>query len=262
MEQRILDVRQEDEILWVTLNRPERMNALNQELVKELAAFFFGLHARRDARVVILTGAGRAFCAGLDLVAFNGTSQWPTLERLDSQRSFAEIALAMRRCPQPIIALVNGAATGAGFSLALAADIRLATPQARMSAAFIRVGLTCGDMGASYFLPRMVGASVAAEYMLTGRFMSADRACELGLVSRVVEPDALVDEGRALAQEMLGATPLGLDLSKEALNYAIDGPGLDAVIAMENRAQILAAADANFQEGISAFLEKRLPKFS
>jgi len=180
-------------------------------------------------------------------------------ESLTGQRKISEIVMAMRRCPQPIIACVDGAASGGGFALALASDVRIATPTLKMNAAFIRIGLSACDIGVSYFLPRMVGSSVAAEYMLTGRFMGADRAYQLGLISRIVEPDALEAEARAFAADMLHATPLGLRLTKEALNHAIDANGLEAAIAMEDRNQILCVQDGDFGEGVRAFLEKRRP---
>lgn len=167
----------------------------------------------------------------------------------------------MRRCPQPIIACVNGAAAGGGFALALASDVRLATPDVRMNAAFIRIGLSACDIGVSYFLPRMVGSSVAAEYMLTGRFITAERAYQLGLVSRVVEPEQMQAEAQGFVDDMLHATPLGLRLTKEALNHAIDAQGLEAAIAMEDRNQILASSDGDFQEGVAAFLQKRKPNY-
>lgn len=168
----------------------------------------------------------------------------------------------MRRCPQPIISCINGAAAGGGFALALASDVRIATPNVRMNAAFIRIGLSACDIGVSYFLPRMVGSSVAAEYMLTGRFIDAKRAYELGLVSRVVEQDQLVAEAQGFVDDMLHATPLGLRLTKEALNHAIDAQGLEAAIAMEDRNQILASSDGDFGEGVRAFLEKRKPQYT
>jgi enoyl-CoA hydratase len=130
-----------------------------------------------------------------------------------------------------------------------------------MNAAFIRIGLTACDIGVSYFLPRMVGSSVAAEYMLTGRFIDADRAYQLGLVSRIVAKDQLQTEAQSFVEDMLHATPLGLRLTKEALNHAIDAQGLEAVIAMEDRNQILASSDGDFQEGVRAFLEKRRPVY-
>jgi enoyl-CoA hydratase/carnithine racemase len=248
--------------LWVTLNRPESLNALNPLMVDELRELFTGLYSRRDVRVVVLQGAGRAFCAGLDLKARAEGGYANVADHLDGQRRISEIVIAMRRCPQPIIALVNGAASGGGFALALASDVRIATPSARMNAAFIRVGLSACDVGVSYFLPRMVGVSVAAEYMLTGRFMGADRARELGLVSKIIADDRLAAEGRILVDEMLRASPLGLRLTKEALNIAVDAAGLEAVIAMEDRNQVLCARDDNFREGIAAFMEKRAPRYA
>lgn len=258
-----LDLRHDGDVIWATMNRPERLNAMNRKLVEELRDFFVGLYWRRDVRVVVLSGAGAAFCAGLDLKERNTASPGARSvgAGLTGQRQISEIVLAMRRCPQPIIACVDGAASGGGFALALASDIRIATPRTRMNAAFIRIGLSACDIGVSYFLPRMVGSSVAAEYMLTGRFIDADRAYQLGLVSRVVEPEACEREAASFAADMLHATPLGLRLTKEALNHAIDAQGLEAVIAMEDRNQILASLDGDFGEGVAAFLEKRAPNY-
>lgn len=259
-----LQVQEEGEVVWATMNRPERLNALNDGLVHELGDFFTGLYSRPEVRVVVLRGAGRAFCAGLDLKdrAAGGSTKRSVSDGLAHQRSIRDIVVAMRRCPQPIISLVNGSAAGGGFALALASDIRLATPDARMNAAFIRIGLSACDIGVSYFLPRMVGSSVAAEYMLTGRFIDASRAQQLGLVSRVGELPEIEAEARALIADMLHATPLGLRLTKEALGYAIDAPGMEAAIAMEDRNQILCAQGEDFKEGISAFLEKREPRYA
>jgi enoyl-CoA hydratase len=258
-----LELRHEGDVIWATMNRPGSLNALNRKLVAELRDFFVNLYWRRDVRVVVLSGAGPAFCAGLDLKErSDGNSQRSIGAGLDAQRSISEIVMAMRRCPQPIIACVDGAAAGGGFALALASDVRIATPRLRMNAAFIRIGLSACDIGVSYFLPRMVGSSVAAEYMLTGRFIDADRACQLGLVSRIVAPEALQAEAAGFVKDMLHATPLGLRLTKEALNHAIDANGLEAAIAMEDRNQILASSDGDFGEGVRAFLEKREPDYS
>ena len=263
MDYQHLDIRLDGDIAWATLNRPERLNALNPRLVEELRDFFVGLYWRRDVRVVVLRGAGTAFCAGLDLKERRGDNADRSVGAgLTGQRRISEIVIAMRRCPQPIIACIDGAASGGGFALALASDVRIATPRLRMNAAFIRIGLSACDIGVSYFLPRMVGSSVAAEYMLTGRFIEAERACQLGLVSRVVEADALETEAQGFAADMLNATPLGLRLTKEALNHAIDANGLEAVIAMEDRNQILCAQDGDFAEGVRAFLEKRPPSYA
>lgn len=263
MDYQHLELNQDGDAIWVTLNRPERLNAMNRRMVEELRAFFTELYWRRDVRVVVMRGAGRAFCAGLDLAEAQSTEPGRRSigDQLDSQRGIAEIVVAMRRCPQPVVALVNGAASGGGFALALASDVRLATPDARMNAAFIRLGLSACDIGVSYFLPRMVGSSVAAEYMLTGRFLSAQRAHALGLVSEILDADALEAAGRVMVEDMLNASPLGLRLTKEALNHAVDAGGLEAVIAMEDRNQILCVNDANFAEGVAAFMEKRRPNF-
>lgn len=257
-----LELRQEGDVVWATMNRPDRLNALSRNLVTELREFFVGLYWRRDVRVVVLQGAGKAFCAGLDLKERGDPQEQRSIGAgLTRQREISEIVIAMRRCPQPIIACVNGAAAGGGFALALASDVRLATPDVRMNAAFIRIGLSACDIGVSYFLPRMVGSSVAAEYMLTGRFITAERAYQLGLVSRVVEPEQMQAEAQGFVEDMLHATPLGLRLTKEALNHAIDAQGLEAAIAMEDRNQILASSDGDFQEGVAAFLQKRKPNY-
>jgi enoyl-CoA hydratase len=258
-----LDLRQDGEVVWATLNRPDRLNALSRPLITALREFFVDLYWRRDVRVVVLQGAGNAFCAGLDLKERGDNSAGRSIgQGLTGQREISEIVIAMRRCPQPIIACVNGAAAGGGFALALASDVRLATPTLRMNAAFIRIGLSACDIGVSYFLPRMVGSSVAAEFMLTGRFISADRAYQLGLVSKIVAPEQLAAEAQGFVDDMLHATPLGLRLTKEALNHAIDAQGLEAAIAMEDRNQILASADGDFAEGVRAFLEKRRPVYA
>jgi len=257
-----LELRQEGEVVWATMNRPERLNALNPALVEALREFFVGLYWRRDVRVVVLAGAGGAFCAGLDLKERNESQGQRSIgASLTGQRRISEIVIAMRRCPQPIVACVDGAAAGGGFALALASDVRIATPRTRMNAAFIRIGLSACDIGVSYFLPRMVGSSVAAEYMLTGRFIDAERAYQLGLVSRIVAPEAVEAEARGFVEDMLHATPLGLRLTKEALNHAVDAQGLEAAIAMEDRNQILCSADGDFPEGVRAFLEKRRPNY-
>jgi len=249
-------------IARVVLDRPERLNALNPRMVEELTHYFRGLHARSPERVVILTGAGRAFCAGLDLKDMQPAGARRGVEdMLATQHSIRDIVLAMRRCPQPIVSVLNGVASGGGFALALASDVRLATPEGRMNAAFIRVGLTACDIGVSYFLPRMVGSSVAAEYMLTGRFMTPQRAFALGLVSQVGTLDEIEAEALAMARDMLRATPLGLRLTKDALGLAVDAGSMEAVIGLEDRNQVLCTQGEDFAEGIAAFLEKREPRY-
>lgn len=258
-----LDLKQEGPVAWLTLDRPDSLNALNPQLVSELRDFFGALPSQTDIRVVVLRGAGRAFCAGLDLKdTGTGAGRGDSQTILDNQRRISDIAVRMRRCPQPIIACVQGAAAGGGFALALASDVRLAGESARMNAAFIRIGLSACDVGVSYFLPRCVGASVAHELMLTGRFIQAERALATGLVSAVVPDDQLEAEARSLAEEMIATSPLGLRLTKECLGHSIDAGSLEQAIAMEDRNQALCAGSPDLAEGIRAFLEKRKPSWA
>ena len=253
-----------DHVAWLTLNRPQALNAMNRALVNELRDFFSGLSTDAETRVVILQGAGRAFCAGLDLKESAGgdaTNDGSVQAGLRMQRRISELVIMMRRAPQPIIACVQGAACGGGFALALGADVRLAGESARMNAAFIRIGLSACDVGVSYFLPRMVGASVAAELLLTGNFIDAARAERLGLVSRVVPDAELPAAAQAMADDMLRNSPIGLRLTKECLNASLDAGSLEQVIAMEDRNQILCTRTSDFREGIGAFLQKRAPQY-
>jgi enoyl-CoA hydratase/carnithine racemase len=252
---------------WLTLNRPEALNALNPQMVAELTHYFQGLASRSDIRIVVLKAAGRAFCAGLDMRPDekSGDKTLPrnVIDGLALQRAIAAIYVAMRKCPQPIIALIDGAACGGGFSLAMASDIRIASKTAKMNCAYIRVGYGGCDMGSSYFLPRLVGASLASELILTGKFIHADRALAAGLVSRVVATDEELDEA---ALEDIGymrsATPFALRLTKDVLNANLDANGLEAAMALEDRNQILAAQTNDAQEAMAAFLEKRPPQFT
>jgi enoyl-CoA hydratase/carnithine racemase len=258
-----IEARREGRLLWLTLNRPERLNALNERMIEELGLFFDRLADDRETRVVILRGAGRAFCAGWDLKdeSQQGGLSGSVEGALRAQRRFSNVILRMHRAPQPVIACVHGAATGGGFSVALAADLRIAGRSARMNCAYIRVGLGGCDAGSSYFLPRIVGASVAAELILTGNFVDAERAERIGLVSRVVDDAALEPAGRALAEEVARNSPLGVRLTKECLNASIDASSLESVVAMEDRNQILAAQSGDFREGVAAFLAKRPARY-
>lgn len=244
-----------------TLNRPAVLNALDAALIEALNRYFEGLHDRPDVRVVVLRGAGRAFCAGLDLKEGGGVLAPTTAAMLTLQKRIARIYRLMRSCPQPIISAIHGAACGGGFSLALASDVRYAAPSARMNAAYIKIGLSSCDMGCSYFLPRLVGASIASELMLTGRFIGAERALKVGLVSDVVAEADLLDTALSLADEMLATAPMGLRLTKEGLNANLDAPGLVAAMELEDRQQTLLATTADHREAIAAFLEKRPPRW-
>lgn len=256
-------VREEAGVAWLTMNRPERLNALNRGLTDALRTYFQALADRPEIRIVVLRGAGRVYCAGLDLKDRSATSGTPgdVQASLAGQKAIRDIMIAMRECPQPIISVVQGSAAGGGLGIALASDIRLATPEARFNAAFIKIGVSGCDMGSSYFLPRMLGASVAAEMLLTGRFLHAPRALALGFVSMVDELPALDDEVNRLVDEMLTIAPLALRLTKDCMNHNLDAQGLRAAIAMEDRNQILCTRSADFNEGIQAFLEKRKPVY-
>jgi enoyl-CoA hydratase len=261
-------IEKEGQVDWVTLNRPDALNSLNTQLVDDLLDYFQKLYFDRETRIVVLRGAGRAFCAGLDLKESGrrrNTEDAPQrgpAAGLLSQRRISEIVMRMRRAQQPIISLVHGPACGGGFAIALASDIRIAGESARMNAAFIRIGLSACDIGVSYFLPRLVGTSVASELMLTGRFINADRALRTGLVSEVVPDAKLTDAVRPYLEEMLTTSPLGLRLTKECLNFSIDAPSLEAAVAMEDRNQILTSQTNDVREGMTAFLEKRKPVYT
>jgi enoyl-CoA hydratase/carnithine racemase len=260
-----IEVRNDGPVAWLTLNRPHNLNALSAQMVADLENFFAGLSTDSKTRVVVMRGAGRAFCAGLDLKEQNrggtqlGSSTTGTLE---TQRRMSDLVVAMRRAPQPFIAAVRGPAAGGGFALALACDVRIAGESARFNAAFIRIGLSACDMGVSYHLPRAVGSSVAYELLLTGRFINAQRALATGLVSELV-PDAEVDNAAAkLAQDMCETSPLGLRLTKDCVTMAIDAGGLEQAIAIEDRNQVLCVRAGYIEEGARAFLEKRKPRYA
>jgi enoyl-CoA hydratase len=246
---------------WVTLNRPESLNAMSRTMMLELQHYFGELYTRPEIRAVVLRGAGKAFCAGLDLKERREPGEGGPVNGLRVQRRVSEIVMRMRRAPQPIISLIHGAASGGGFALALASDIRLAGPRARMNAAFIRIGLTACDVGVSYFLPRLVGSALASELLLTGAFIDAERALKVGLVSDVVPEAELEARGQAMVDAILANSPLGVRLTKEALNMNIDAQSLEAAIALEDRQQILCAQTDDMREGIGAFLEKRDPAY-
>jgi enoyl-CoA hydratase/carnithine racemase len=256
-----LDRREGVDIL--SLNRPQALNALSPEMAEELTDYFAGLKPRLDVRVVVLRGEGRLFCAGADLGtdAFAEAGAGRAQRQMAMQRLYSGVVRAMRACPQPIIALIHGAACGGGMSLALAADVRYAAPNARMNAAYIKVGLGGCDMGAGYLLPRLVGLSNASEFLLTGRFIDAERALRMGLVSEIAPEDDLLDLGLELAADMLKTAPMGLRLTKETLSAEIDAPGLDAALTLEDRQQVILLETADHREAVRAFLEKRPPVY-
>lgn len=246
---------------WITFNRPERLNAITPAMADALADRVAALQTDHSARVVVLRGAGRAFCAGLDIKERVGDGGGMP-GRDSGLARLPEIVNGLRTCPQPVIALVHGAAAGGGFAFALAADVRIAGTTAKMNDAFVRLGISGCELGLSWFLPRYVGLSVAAELMYTGQFLGAERAHQLGLVSRVVPDDELEAAGEELAGAMLRIAPLALRKTKETLLRALPVDDLSEVIAMEGRTQAECAKGPDFEEGLRAFVEKREPRFS
>ncbi len=262
MTEPALIISKRDDVEWICLNRPDVSNALNGELTDSLYNYFNELRTNRSVRVVVLKAKGRNFCAGLDLKAKDfGYSERSVAGAWSIQRRIGDIYRAMRRCPQPIVALLQGAAVGGGFSLALASDIRIAAESARMSAAYIKIGLSGADMGSSYFLPRLIGVSLASELLLTGKFIDAERSLRFGLVSEVVKEEFLESAGEKLCSELLQTTRMGLNLTKEALNLGIDAPSLDAAMAHEDRHQVMLSMTDDAMEGMIAFKEKRSPEY-
>lgn len=250
-----ISVVREGAVDWLTLNRPERLNAINATMVRELWSYFDALRTDYTCRVVAMRGAGKGFCAGLDLTWFNeaGASMPGGATDEGPGPSLGEVVLKMRSCPQAIVALIHGAACGGGFNFALAADIRIAARSAKMNVAFIKLGLSGCELGTSYFLPRMLGTSVAAELMMTGRFIRADRALATGLVSDVVEDDQLEHTARTLITDLLAASPVGLRKTKEVMTRAAEIEDLAAVIALEERTQMACMQQASFGKTVATF---------
>lgn len=250
-------------ILTVTLNRPAVFNALNLPMLKELLSVFQEEAARPEVRCVILTGAGRGFCAGQDLEerrAFvEGTSAPPSLGESLRLR-YNPLILAIRELPKPVIAAVNGVAAGAGCSLALACDLRLAADNASFIESFVRVGLGL-DSGSSFMLPRLVGLARAFELALLGERLDAATAGQYGLVNRVIPAARLLEETRALALKLAAAPPQALGRVKRALNYGLSHDLAEA-LKFEAAEQELAARHPEYKEGLSAFFEKRPPNFA
>lgn len=252
--------------IWVlTLNRPEAMNAMNVELVGDLHAALDTLGADVDCRVIILTGAGRAFCAGLDLKGYgivpgNEKSRGPG-RRLAGQQHISSLVGRLRHLRQPVIAAVNGAAMGGGLGLALACDLRCASAGARFGVTFTRVGLSGCDFGVAYLLPRIIGAARAWELMLTGRAVDAEAARDLGLVGQLTPDGDVVPAAIELAEEIAANSPFGIWMTKEVMWDALEAGSLQTVIDLENRTQILATYGDEHAEARRAFVERRPPDF-
>jgi 2-(1,2-epoxy-1,2-dihydrophenyl)acetyl-CoA isomerase len=244
-------------VLTLTLNRPDALNSLTVELKYGLLAALKDAARNKEVRVVVLTGAGRAFSAGQDLKERSG----PDVNDLGTElrTRYNPIILAMRRLEKPIIGAINGVAAGAGISVAMACDIVLASDKASFMEAFGRVGLV-PDTGSSWFLPRLVGPARAAEMMFTADSVDAATAERIGLINRVVAADSLMDEANALAARLAQAAPIALALAKRALNRALNST-LEDALEFEAQLQSIAGRSADHKEGVAAFVEKRPPNF-
>ena len=267
----------DDGIGILSLNRPDNLNAMSLQLVEDLHQILDHLMINLDCRVLILRAEGRVFCAGLDLKEtpliwkkklpeeykkFSHIDVSEVVKRqMYIQYRISNAIKKMRKIPQPIIAIIQGAATGGGFALTLAADIRIASYEAKFNNAFIKIGLSGSDVGTSYFLPRLIGMSRATEILYTGRFFDSREAEKIGFLLETVEKDKLLERALKLAREFLTKSPLGLRMTKEAINLSMDAPSLETLTELENRAQIICGTSKDAVEGGQAFWGKRDPKY-
>jgi enoyl-CoA hydratase/carnithine racemase len=250
----------------ITMNRPERLNAMTAELCEALHAEVARTGEDRACRALVLTGAGRGFCAGLDLSGYgaapdnDGSDE--SRDRLANQQHMSTLVLALRALPQPAIAAVNGPAAGFGLALALACDIRYAATEAVFRVAFINIGVSNCDMGTSWLLPRLIGASRSHELMLTGRRVDAEEALAIGLVADVVAGEELPGRAQAGAEQIASLAPWGVRLTKRGMWSALEIPSEQVAIEYEDRQQIMATFGRAVPEAIEAFLNKRDAEFA
>jgi len=249
----------------LTLNRPDQLNAMTAELCEALHVELRRIAAERSVRAVVLTGTGRGFCAGVDLRGYgaapgNDDSDLPR-DRLANQEHMSRLVLGLRTLPQPVIAAVNGPAAGLGLALALGCDIRYAASDAVFRAAFINIGLSNCDMGTSWLLPRLIGASRSHELMLTGRRVNADEALRIGLVADVLDDGRLPERALEAAEQIAALAPWGVRLTKQGMWAALEIPSEQAAVEYEDRQQIMATFSRGVPEAAGAFLEKRPATF-
>lgn len=250
----------------ITLNRPQRLNAINLEMLEELHALFEDLKERENVRVLIITGAGRGFCSGADLLDERIAGEAGTLfssaalHLVKIQRVYSRLIIEMRRLPQPIIAAVNGPAAGGGMCIALASDVIIADAKAAFTPSFINIGLSGGELGSSYFLPKLVGNARAADILLTGRTVDAAEADKIGLISRLVDEHELTATALEIAADMLDKTRLGLQFTKEVLNQNRHAPSLESAIELENRNQSILCITPEFFKAVEKFGQRKKRK--
>ena len=274
-----IDVERLDDgaIVVLTINRPHRRNALDAQTLAELHRLLDTLNGDPAARAVVLTGAGSAFCAGADIkaqpddlidaaatpqTALQAAATSTVAITFSAQELMASAFEKIHRLRQPVIAAINGYALGGGFALALACDIRLAVPEATFGAVFIRHGVSACDMGTSYHLPRLIGASRAAELMLTGRVFDATEAAAIGLVLDIVDGGELLDTAVAKAREIAHNSPLAVWMTKETMWQTVDAPSLRHALDIENRTQVMCTATGDLAQSFAAFSEDGIPQWN
>ncbi|MGO9489411.1 MAG: enoyl-CoA hydratase/isomerase family protein [Solirubrobacteraceae bacterium] len=249
----------------LTLNRPDQLNTMTAELCEALHLELRQIALQRSCRAVVLTGAGRGFCAGLDLHGYgaapgnDGTDE--ARDRLGNQQHMSRLVLALRALPQPVIAAINGPAAGFGLSLALGCDIRYAADGAVFRVAFVNIGVSNCDMATSWLLPRLIGASRAHELMLTGRRFDAEEALRIGLLADVLDHHALASRALEAASQIAALAPWGVRLTKQGMWAALEIPAEQSAVEYEDRQQIMSTFGAAPPEAIAAFLEKRPAEF-
>jgi len=244
----------------LTLNRPDRLNAISLDMLDDLYDLVRMLDERPDIRVLIMTGAGRGFCSGADLKDARISSE-ESLKAFTSaplhldiiQKKYAGVIKELRRISQPVIAAVNGPAAGGGFTMVLAADIIYASPEARFTPSFINIGLSGGELGTTYFLPKLVGTARASEILMTGRTVDAEEAERIGLLSRLIPGDDLMKASLETARVMISKSVYGLRLTKETIRQNLDAPSLENAIELENRNQSMLCTAPEFFEAVARF---------
>ncbi|HEX9728531.1 MAG TPA: enoyl-CoA hydratase family protein [Gemmatimonadales bacterium] len=249
-------------VATITLNRPDRLNALTFEVYHELRDAFRALDTEEGVRAVVMTGAGRAFCSGGDVEDIIGALFARDFEGLlDFTRLTCDLVLAIRQCRRPVVAALNGTVAGAGAVIATACDVRIAAESAKIAYLFTKVGLSGADMGSAWLLPRIVGLGIATELLMSGDFVDPQRAERIGLYNRVVPDGEVLDAARALAERLARGPSFALAITKDALNREAS---MDLVAAMEAEAQAQAGcmAHQNFREAYDAFVAKRPPRFT
>jgi enoyl-CoA hydratase len=250
----------------LTLSRPDRLNALSSTMVESLHDHLRDIARESDCRAVVLTGAGRGFCAGLDLGGYGdppGAEEvGPVHQRWMTQRHIASLVQEIRRLPQPVVAAVNGPAAGGGLALVCASDVRISSSDAVFATSFIRIGVTGCDIGTSWLLPRLVGAGRAHELMMTARRFDAAEALRIGLLADVVEPEQLTARVDDMLDALLQAPPLSLSLTKQGMWLALEMPSFDAAIELENRQQVLMIGTADADEARRSYVGKTAPTYT